>query len=99
MALVTLGTTANNSLSALAWNPMSAQADIAAIAAAIKDQSNPAHPIEPGAFTNSGQLMLPNGRGIIRLQPGDYVAYDSFGWPIVVSAQSIADGSTVWVHT
>lgn len=95
MALGTLGTDANNSLPSLVWKPGVAQADIAAIAAAVKDQKNPAHPIVPGAFSNEGILTLPGGRGQIRLQPGDVVAYDDFGWPVVVSAESIA-GGTSW---
>lgn len=100
MATGTMGTAATTSLVSInGWNPMTAIADIATIAAAIKDQSNPAHPIIPGAFTPDGTLYLPNGRGIIRLQPGDYIGYDSFGWPIVVSSQSIADGSTSWAHS
>lgn len=97
MALVTLGTTANNSLNALVWNPASLIADIAQVARNIKDQSSPAHPIVPGAF-EAGRLYLPNGRGTILLKPGDYIAYDGFGWPIVVSVETIANGAP-WVHT
>lgn len=93
MALGTLGTDANNSLASLVWKPGVAQADIASIARNIKDQENPTHPIWPGAFTNEGKLFLPNRRGIIMLQPGDVVAYDDFGWPIVVTAESIAGGA------
>ena len=100
MATGTLGTDATTTLVSInGWNPQTAIADIAAIAVAIKNQSNPAHPIVPGAFTPSGQLFLPNGRGIIQLKPGDYIGYDAFGWPIVVSAESIADGSSSWTHS
>ena len=100
MALGTLGTDATTTLVSInGWNPATAIADVAALAAAIKDQVNPAHQIWPGAFSPSGQLYLPNGRGIITLQPGDYIGYDAFGWPIVVSAESIADGSSSWTHS
>jgi hypothetical protein len=92
-----MGTAATTSLAAMTWNPMSSIADMAAIEANIKNQANPAHPIIPGGF-EQGRLYLPNGRGIILLQPGDWVAYDNFGWPIVVSNQSIASGSS-WVHS
>lgn len=99
MALKTLGTNATTTLQALVWNPMAAQADIAAIAANIKSQGNPTHPISPGAFSNSGRIAFPGRRGFMLLQTGDYVAYDSFGWPIVVSNQSIAAGGTSWTHS
>jgi hypothetical protein len=78
---------------------MTAIADVAAIEALIKQQANPAHNIEPGAFSPSGRLFLPGGRGIIQLKPGDYIGVDHNGWPIVVSSQSIADGSSSWSHS
>ena len=100
MATGTLGTNGTTTLVSInGWNPATAIADIATIVANIKDQGNPAHPIAPGSFSPSGQLFLPNGRGIIQLKPGDYIGYDAFGWPIVVSAESIADGSTSWTHS
>lgn len=98
MALGTLGTAATTSLVSLVWNPMSLVADVAAIAANIKSQGNPTHPIAPGAFSKSGRLSFPGRRGFILLSPGDYVAYDNFGWPIVVSNQSITSGSS-WSHS
>lgn len=100
MATGTLGTAATTSLVSInGWNPATAIADIATIQQNILNQINPAHPIVPGAFSPSGQLFLPNNRGVIRLQPGDYIGYDHFGWPIVVSAESIADGSSSWAHS
>lgn len=99
MATGTFGTAATTSIVSInAWNPMTAIADIAAIAANIKGQGNPTHPIAPGAFSVSGRLAFPGRRGFILLQPGDYVGYDNFGWPVVVSNQSIASGSS-WVHS
>ena len=97
MATGTLGTVATTSLVSInGWNPQTAIADIAAIEALIKQQANPAHYIEPGAFSPSGRLFLPGGRGVIMLRPGDYIGVDHNGWPIVVSKESIADGSTSW---
>jgi hypothetical protein len=96
MATGTLGTAATTSLVSLVWNPMSAIADIATIAANIKGQSG-IRPISPGAFANNGRLHFPGHRGFILLNPGDYVAYDNWNWPIVVSSQSIASGSS-WSH-
>lgn len=98
MALITLGTAATNTLSALVWKPGATQADIASIAANIKLQANPARPIMPGAFGNPGKLFFPDRQGFLNLLPGDYIAYDNYGWPIVVSKESIALGSS-WVHS
>jgi hypothetical protein len=95
MATSTFGTTANNSLTALLTSRNMAAADIAAIANAIKDDLNPAHPIAPGTFSSINQLYVPN-RGILQILPGDFVGVDSQGWPILVSANSIALSS--WVH-
>jgi hypothetical protein len=95
MATSTFGSTANNSLTALLTSRNMAAADIAAIANAIKDGLNVAHPIYPGAFSSHNLLYVPN-RGILTIQPGDFVAVDSQGWPILVSANSIANST--WVH-
>jgi hypothetical protein len=95
MATSTFGTTANSSLTALLTSRNMAAADIAAIANAIKDDLNVAHPIYPGAFSSLNQLYVPN-RGILQILPGDFVGVDSQGWPILVSANSIANST--WVH-
>lgn len=100
MATVTLGTTAQTSLTAKKFLPgygsgMSA-ADIAAIANLIKDDINIAHPLIPASFGSNGMLYVPN-RGILKILPGDYVGVDSQGFPILVSANSIANSN--WVHT
>lgn len=96
MALKTLGTAATTTLAALAWNAQANQANVAQIAANILNDQNVAHPIFPGAFQHNGTLYIPN-RGMVRLLPGDYVAYDSTGWPIILSAGSA--GSASWVHS
>lgn len=95
MATSTFGTTANSSLTALLSSRNMAAADVAAIVNLIKDDINPAHPLMPTAWSQGGQLYVPN-RGILQVLPGDYVAVDSQGWPILVSANSIANSS--WVH-
>lgn len=43
-----------------------------------------------------GILSLPGGRGNVIIRPGDVIAIDSTGWPIVVSAASIAYSGTLW---
>ena len=96
MATVTVGTSASTSLTGLKFLPgygsgMSA-ADIATIALGIKDDQNPAHPVMPQAFSANGLLYVPN-RGILKMLPGDYVAWDTTtGWPIVVSGYTAANG-------
>lgn len=92
MALLTLGTTAQDSLRAQLYSAAMAVADIATINNGIKDDKNPAHPRWPGAFIQAGRLFIPN-RGVLQVLPGDYVAYDTTtGWPILLSAYAIASG-------
>jgi hypothetical protein len=95
MATSTFGTTANSSLTAMAASRAMPAADIAAIQAAIKDDLNPAHPVFPGAWSPHNVLYVPN-RGILQVLPGDWIGVDSQGWPILVSANSIANST--WVH-
>jgi len=99
MATVTLGTAGTTTLTALAYDPSAAAADIAAICNAILDDQNVANPIWPGAFVQAGLLYVPN-RGVLRVLPGDYVAVDptaGIGWPILVSAEAAAAAG--WVHS
>ena len=97
MALVTLGTTAANSLSALVNSGSMAAADLATLAAGIKDDQTNGQPIYPGAYSSIDMLFVPN-RGILKVLPGDYVAIDpTTGWPILISALAIASGP--WQHT
>lgn len=99
MATVTLGTTANNSLTALLFKlgiGGMTPADQASIANAIKDDLNVSHPVVRGSFGSDGLLYVPN-RGVLKVLPGDYVGVDSQGFPILVSANSIA--LAAWTHT
>lgn len=92
MALLTLGTNATTSLSAQLYSAAMAVADIATINNGILNDKNVAHPRWPGAFSQAGQLFIPN-RGVLQVLPGDYVAYDTTtGWPILLSAYAIASG-------
>jgi hypothetical protein len=96
MATGTLGTSLTTTLTSLNWNNMSAVADVAAIGALIKGQDTAGN-ISPGAFAKSGRLHFPSRKGFLLLQPGDYVGVDANGWPIVVSAFSIAAANS-WTH-
>lgn len=101
MTTQTLGTTANNSLTALRMNKQAVAADFATIMQGIKDDSVKvagSHPIYPGAFSQQGLLYIPN-RGVLQVKNGDVVAIDNNGWPILVSSDTIAYGSSLWVLT
>jgi hypothetical protein len=100
MAVLTLGTTANNSIAkALPYLPGygsgMAAADIATLNNAILNDQNRLARVG-GAFTSAGQLFIPN-RGVLQVLPGDYVGVDTRGWPILLSAETIANG--LWVHS
>lgn len=97
MALSTLGSNANNSLTSRIFAGAMPAADVAGIANLIKDDLNNLHPISPGAWAQTGLLYVPN-RGVLRMLPGDFVGVDAAtGWPILVSARAIAAGP--WTHT
>ena len=97
MATGTLGTNATSSLTSINWNPMTPIADIATIAEAIQAQ-NAFGRHAPQLFAGNGRLQFPGRRGFLLMLPGDYIGVDANGWPIVVSSQSIASGSTSWPH-
>lgn len=107
MATRTLGTTAQTSLTAINFSPSPAtlsDADLATIVQAILSDTNTAHPIAQqigaGGFSRQGVLILPDNRGAIIVKPGDFVGVDTsagVGWPILVSANAIANGA--WTHT
>jgi hypothetical protein len=96
MATSTFGSTAQTSLTALVNAGYMNPTDLAAIINAIKDDLNVAHPVIPGSYSQNDLLYVPN-RGILKVMPGDWVAVDSQGWPILVSANSIANST--WVHS
>lgn len=69
-------------------------ADVASINQAILDDQNFNQPAPGGnsmwGYSRNGVLYVPN-RGLLRVLPGDVVAVDTFGWPILISARSIAN--------
>jgi hypothetical protein len=99
LATVTFGTATTTTLTALPFSRglNMSDADIATIAESILNDKNSTHPIVPGAWARTGLLFLPDNRGVIKAKPGDYVAVDSTGWPILISANAAASAS--WVHT
>lgn len=97
MATKTLGSNATNSLTALPFALGGLlPADVATLTNGIKDDLTNTNPIFPGAFSSQGLLYIPN-RGVLRVLSGDYVAIDNKGWPMLISANSIATGA--WTHS
>jgi hypothetical protein len=109
VATHTLITAAATTLTAITYSESPTvllPADLATVAQAIlqdnnvpggKTAANVGQAI-PGAFSFTGVLVLPGGRGSVKLYPGDVIAVDNTGWPIVVSAHAIAD-ATDWTFT
>ena len=95
MATSTFGSNATSSLTALLSSGAMAAADVATIALLIKNDLINGLPIAPGAFSQGNLLYVPN-RGILKVLPGDWVAVDTQGWPILVSANSVLNGP--WTH-
>jgi hypothetical protein len=105
MALRTLGTAAQTTLSAVQFGQSSgylSDSDLAAINALIKPQTSVTYgnAIGGGVYpylTREGQLWIP-GQGFLKVSKGDFVAVDpATGWPIVISAGAAAGAS--YVHT
>lgn len=105
MALGTMGSTLTTSLQSInGWNYQTPSQDVGSLAnlmkldyvAGIPPGQTVAHPLVPGGFEQNGMLIIPR-RGVLQVLPGDYVGVDANGWPILVSAFSIATGG--WTHS
>jgi hypothetical protein len=57
-----------------------------------------ANPNIGSAFSFNGHLYVP-GRGTLNVLPGDVVAVDNTGWPILVSANSVGYTGGLWTFT
>jgi len=103
VATKTLGSNATTTLTAVQMPSAYAglalsDADIATIANSILDDQAQsrvkgqsqllASRIYPGAFSRAGLLYVPN-RGVLKVLPGDWVAVDPAGWPVLISGASI----------
>ncbi len=98
MALKTLGTAANNTLSGFVVGTNDLiTADVATLLLAIKNDQINGNPVFPGAYAQQGLLFVPN-RGVLKCLAGDYVGFDpATGFPILLSAAAAAGAS--WVHS
>jgi len=102
-----MGTTANNSLTALAFSHVALDADMASINALIKVDIPVSGSAGEGlvggtfvtqAFAKNGFLYVPR-RGVLKVFQGDFVAVDTqTGWPILVSGAAGAANPS-WVHS
>ena len=109
MALKTAGTSATTTLSALVVDSNFTAADIATLRNGIKWDwvfVNGAYVrvqaggIMPGGVDYVGgeaTLTIPR-RGTLKVLPGDYIAIDPNGWPLLISGGSINSGSG-WTHS
>ena len=108
MALVSMGTSGTTTLRGLHVDYNMTPADHATLRANIKwdgSYQNAAWvriqygQVFPGGFEfggGTGVLHVPR-RGVLQVLPGDYVAYDPNGWPILISGWSISgSGSSGW---
>lgn len=97
MTTKTLGTTTTTALTAITWAQASAgilPADLASVSENILDDLRRTRIVK--GMSTGGVLTIPR-RGVLKVLPGDYVAIDSQGWPVLISAYSIAHGP--WVSS
>lgn len=90
----TLGTASTTSLTAITMLASGAAAyahQLGDVNNAIKYPDAAARTVD-GALSN-GFLYIPN-RGTVKVLPGDVVAYDSLGWPILIAKNSIANSAS-----
>lgn len=104
MSTLTAGTQAQTTLTALFFARAGlVAADLATVSGAIKPDVGATSEFigytanQGEAFAHNGTLWIP-GRGKLQVRPGDLVAVDPLGWPILISAAS-AGNSSYWIHT
>jgi hypothetical protein len=95
VALKTLGTAGASNLTGIAYEDLSLL-DQWFVNMNIRDDLNPARPRQLSALQR-GILWAPN-RGYLRVLPGDYVCFDDRGWPILLSSDTLANGSS-WLFS
>lgn len=96
MALITLGTAAIDSLTAVVWNAAIAQADVRAINSLIVAGTSIGARAGSG-FVREGMLYVKR-RGVLQLLPDDVVATDSSGGTVIVLSAAAA-ASAFWVRS
>lgn len=56
------------------------------------------HALIPNSLGREGLLHVPN-RGVLKVYPGDWIAVDASGWPILVAGNAVAGTITDWTHS
>lgn len=100
MATHTLITASAKTLTAITYSKQQTTllpADLATCDQAIKTDLNGGLPAVYGSFCREGLLYIPR-RGVLEVKTGDVIAWDNNGWPILLSAATIAD-ATDWTYT
>lgn len=72
-------------------------ADLATIAQAILNDENALPMSAFSGLDHRGILTIPNRFAGLRCKPGDVIAVDQFGWPILISGRAVAAGA--WTVT
>jgi hypothetical protein len=57
-----------------------------------------AQPFLPNSLRPEGLLFIPN-RGVLKVFYGDWIGVDANGWPVLLSARAIQNGTTSWTHS
>jgi hypothetical protein len=98
MALLTMGTALATSLNGAQWLGRGSinAADLATFNASVKHDRVNSHPIVPISFMN-GILYYPDSRGYVLLRQGDWIAFDTTGWPNIIGGGAMGGGG--WVHS
>jgi hypothetical protein len=98
MAVITLGTVAATSLNGIQYNGNGSisAADLATFNTSVKHDRINSHAILPVSFM-AGILYFPDSRGKIYLRPGDWIAFDTTGFPTIIGAAAMGGGG--WVHS
>lgn len=105
MALITLGTAATNTLSAIKWSQATSTADIAAMNALFDNIVDGTKPVifqsqtfPPKAQISHGHLIVPERGVSIRLFVNDYIGVDPSRGHWVLISRAAADSAS-WVHS
>lgn len=104
MAVLTAGTKLTTSLTTLAFQPSGmSTTDFATLMASIQELPPVAgiggsNTTQKRAWFTNGRLFLPDNRAPagIQVNPGDYIAVDGKGWPIIIPGNIF---STSWQHS
>lgn len=67
-----------------------------ASASSVRIAFIPANPSGDNLSFGAQKLTIPGGRGVLTPKPGDYIAIDNTGWPILVSSAAVGYAGSLW---